>query len=73
MKNVYYLASTVWKGAYEMARHNADITWEHAYKQDYAFDMEKTSIESIPEELKFRAINGYNRSSCKAYRPHGNV
>lgn len=27
----------------------------------YAFDMEKTSIESIPEELKFRAINGYNR------------
>ena len=27
----------------------------------YAFDMEKTSTESIPEELKFRAINGYNR------------
>lgn len=27
----------------------------------YTFDMEKTSIESIPEELKFRAINGYNR------------
>ena len=27
----------------------------------YAFDMEKISIESIPEELKFRAINGYNR------------
>lgn len=27
----------------------------------YAFDMEKTSIESIPEELKLRAINGYNR------------
>lgn len=27
----------------------------------YAFDMEKTSIESIPEKLKFRAINGYNR------------
>lgn len=24
--------TTVWKGAYEMARHNADITWEHAYK-----------------------------------------
>ena len=27
----------------------------------YAFDMEKTSTESIPAELKFRAINGYNR------------
>ena len=27
----------------------------------YAFDMEKTSTESIPEQLKFRAINGYNR------------
>ena len=22
-----------------MARHNADITWEHAYKQDYGFDI----------------------------------
>lgn len=31
--------TTVWKGAYEMARHNADITWEHAYKQDYGFDI----------------------------------
>ena len=30
-------------------------------KDKDAFDMEKTSIESIPEELKFRAINGYNR------------
>ena len=30
--------TTVWKGAYEMARHNADVTWEHAYKQDYGFD-----------------------------------
>ena len=27
----------------------------------YAFDTEKTSTESIPEQLKFRAINGYNR------------
>lgn len=27
----------------------------------YAFDMEKTSTESIPEEVKYRAINGYNR------------
>ena len=27
----------------------------------YAFDMEKTSVESIPEDIKFRAINGYNR------------
>lgn len=27
----------------------------------YAFDMEKTSIESIPEDVKFRTINGYNR------------
>ena len=31
--------TTVWKGAYEMARHNADITWEHAYKQDYGIDI----------------------------------
>ena len=31
--------TTVWKGAYELARHNADITWEHAYKQDYGFDI----------------------------------
>ncbi len=30
--------STIWKGAYEKARHNADVTWEHAYKQDYGFD-----------------------------------
>lgn len=27
----------------------------------YAFDMEKTATESIPEDVKFRAINGYNR------------
>ena len=31
--------TTVWKGAYEMARHNADITWERATKQDYGFDI----------------------------------
>ena len=31
----------------------------------YAFDMEKTSTESIPTELKFRAINGYKRNSSK--------
>lgn len=27
----------------------------------YAFDMEKASIESIPDDVKFRTINGYNR------------
>jgi hypothetical protein len=27
----------------------------------YACDMEKASIESIPEEIKYRIINGYNR------------
>ena len=27
----------------------------------YAFDMEKTSITSIPDDIKIRAINGYNR------------
>lgn len=27
----------------------------------YACDMEKTATESIPEEVKFRIINGYNR------------
>ena len=27
----------------------------------YAFDMEKTSIASVPDDVKFRAINGYNR------------
>lgn len=27
----------------------------------YACDMEKASIESIPEEVKYRIINGYNR------------
>ena len=27
----------------------------------YAFDMEKTSITSIPDDIKYRAINGYNR------------
>lgn len=31
--------STVWKGAYEKALHNADVTWEHAYKQDYGVDI----------------------------------
>ncbi len=27
----------------------------------YAFDMEKTSVTSIPDDVKCRAINGYNR------------
>ncbi len=27
----------------------------------YAFDMEKTSTESVPDDVKFRAINGFNR------------
>ena len=27
----------------------------------YAFDMEKTSVTSVPDDVKFRAINGYNR------------
>ncbi len=27
----------------------------------YAFDMEKTSTESVPDEVKYRAINGFNR------------
>ena len=27
----------------------------------YAFDMEKTSVASVPDDVKFRAINGYNR------------
>lgn len=27
----------------------------------YAFDMERTSIESVPDDVKFRAINGFNR------------
>ncbi len=27
----------------------------------YAFDMEKTSITSVPDDIKFRTINGYNR------------
>ncbi len=31
--------TTISNGAYELARHNADITWEHAYKQDYGFDV----------------------------------
>ena len=31
--------ATFWKAAYEAARHNPDVTWEHAYKQDYGVDM----------------------------------
>ena len=27
----------------------------------YAFDMEKASVASVPDEVKYRAINGYNR------------
>lgn len=27
----------------------------------YAYDMEKTMTESIPEEVKYRIVNGYNR------------
>lgn len=31
--------NTVWKGAYESKKNNADVTWEHAYKQDYGVDI----------------------------------
>ena len=31
--------ATFWKAAREVARHNPDVTWEHAYKQDYGVDM----------------------------------
>ncbi|HCN53887.1 MAG TPA: SusC/RagA family TonB-linked outer membrane protein [Prevotella sp.] len=31
-------SAALWKGAYESARNNPDLTWEHAYKQDYGFD-----------------------------------
>ncbi len=45
----------------------------------YAFDMEKASIESIPDDVKTRAINGYNRERSggvqvilkPAYYDHG--
>ena len=30
---------TPWLGAYESALHNAEVTWEHAYKQDYGIDI----------------------------------
>ncbi len=32
-------SQSVWMGAYEALRNNPDVTWEHAYKQDYGFDM----------------------------------
>jgi len=31
--------STAWKGAYESAKNNPDVTWERAYKQDYGVDI----------------------------------
>ena len=31
--------ATWWKGAYESVRHNPQVTWEHAYKQDYGVDV----------------------------------
>ena len=31
--------ATWWKGAYESLRHNPQVTWEHAYKQDYGIDV----------------------------------
>jgi len=31
--------STAWKGAYESAKNNADVTWERAAKQDYGVDI----------------------------------
>ena len=31
--------ATWWKGAYESLRHNQNVTWEHAYKQDYGVDI----------------------------------
>lgn len=32
-------SQSTWMGALEAARNNPNVTWEHAYKQDYGFDM----------------------------------
>ena len=40
--HAYYFGAdntTAWLGAYESALHNAAVTWEHAYKQDYGVDL----------------------------------
>lgn len=31
--------NTITKGAYESAKHNSDVTWEKAFKQDYGVDI----------------------------------
>lgn len=31
--------ATWWKASYESLRHNPNVTWEHAYKQDYGVDV----------------------------------